>query len=78
MRYGSRILRKLRHVEHDRLNLQVEKDRVTRNSEIMKEKLSTLEGNVRELEEKEEKLKYWEEREPAIRHYLHVLNPLAK
>ncbi|KAI9696951.1 MAG: hypothetical protein M1836_004912 [Candelina mexicana] len=78
LRYGTRILHKLKQVEQEMVALQLAKDREATNSKIMKEKLSALEGMARELEAKDEKLKSWEKREPTIKHYLHILSSLVK
>ncbi|KAI9787783.1 MAG: hypothetical protein M1835_002644 [Candelina submexicana] len=78
LRYGTRILHKLKQVEQEKVALQIAKDKEATNSEIMKQRLLTLEGRARELEVKEEKLKSWEKREPTIKHYLHILNSLVK
>ncbi|KAI9712531.1 MAG: hypothetical protein M1812_006840 [Candelaria pacifica] len=77
VRYGSRILQKLRLAEREKSNMEAAKDRAAKYSEVLKGQLSTLEGRARELERNEDKLKDWEERAPAIKHYLHILNPLA-
>ncbi len=53
-------------------------DQLLSSHQVLENRVKELKSRVKVLEKSESKLKHWEEREPAIRHYLGVVSAIAK
>ncbi|KAI9811643.1 MAG: hypothetical protein M1827_005392 [Pycnora praestabilis] len=78
VRYGSRILEKLRAMVQEKKAVNSKLAVETKTSAELKDQIESLKSRNLELEGKAQTLKSWQEREPAIKHYLNVLQALAK
>ncbi|KAI9827059.1 MAG: hypothetical protein M1819_007051 [Sarea resinae] len=77
-RYGSKVNEKLQRQTRELHELRKQLDEEEMRTAEKAQEIRMLEESAFQLEKAAQKLKNWEKREPAIKHYLSILQPLAR